>query len=146
MRVANFSIGEGADAAECYVTSLAGDGGGVLANLDRWRAQMGAQPLSSAELAELARVTICGVESPVLEMSGDFAGMGGEVQTGSGLLGAVAPLADRALFVKLVGPAATVAEQRETFLVFCESLTLGPDPDHAEHDHAGHDHAETDHD
>jgi hypothetical protein len=38
------------------------------------------------------------------------------------MLGLICPLPERTLFVKLVGPAATVRAERERFEEFCRSL------------------------
>src|SRR5688572_18937213 len=48
MRVANFRVGDD-ERAECYLTLLGGDGGGLAANVNRWRAQMGLGALSADE-------------------------------------------------------------------------------------------------
>ncbi len=120
MRAANFLVG-GDPETECYVTLLAGDGGGALANANRWRGQVGASPLSSADYDALPRVAMLGGEGSIVEAAGTFTS--GERKIDEALLiGAVRLLPDRAVFVKLIGPRAKVEPAREDFLAFCRSL------------------------
>jgi hypothetical protein len=121
VRIVTFHIGPD-DRTECYVSSLAGDGGGVRANIDRWRGQMGAKPTTTEEFAALESVRILGVDAPLVEVHGGYQGMNGEQIADATMLGAVAPLEGRMLFVKLVGPSAVVAAERDAFLAFCKSL------------------------
>jgi hypothetical protein len=121
LRIVNFHVGPD-DRSECYVSSLAGDGGGVRANIDRWRGQMGAQPSTPEEFAALESVRLLGVDATLVEVHGAFQGMNGEQIADATMLGAVAPLEGRVLFVKLVGPSAVVAAERAAFLAFCQSL------------------------
>lgn len=120
-RMVTFHIGPD-DTTECYVTALAGDAGGVRANIDRWCRQMGAAPLQPEQFAALEVVRILGVDAPVVEVRGGYQGMSGEQVADAELIGAVAPLEERTLFVKLVGPREVVAGQRDAFLAFCKSL------------------------
>lgn len=109
---------------ECYVAVLGGDGGGVRSNLDRWRAQMGAGPLSAAELADLEHVPALGVRAVLIEVVGDYRGMGGEEVRGGALLGAVAVLDGRTVFVKLIGPREAVRREEASFRAFVASLEV----------------------
>ena len=65
---------------------------------------------------------ILGVDAPVVEVQGGYQGMNGEQVSDAELIGTVVPLDGRTLFVKLVGPRAVVAEERDAFLAFCKSL------------------------
>lgn len=124
LREVTFHAGERAE-VECYVAVLGGDGGGgVRSNLDRWRAQMGQAPLAAEELAELEHVPALGVRAVLIEVAGDYRGMGGEQVDGGMLLGAVALLEGRTVFVKLIGPAGAVALERERFRAFVTSLEV----------------------
>jgi len=113
----------GADqSVECYIAELGGLGGGVAANLNRWRRQVGADPLSEAALADLPGITVLGQSVPLLDVEGTFQGMSGAARADSRLLGTVVPAEGRTFFIKMVGPSAEVAAQREAFVAFCESL------------------------
>ncbi|MEO0649850.1 MAG: hypothetical protein AAFZ65_04145 [Planctomycetota bacterium] len=120
MREVTFQTGE----VECYVASLPGDAGGVRANFDRWRGQLGAAPLSEAEFEGLPSLPMLGATARVIEIDGDFTGMRGETVTRARMLGAVCFLGDRTVFVKMIGPADQVEQQSEPFEAFCQSLEL----------------------
>ncbi|MEZ5977266.1 MAG: hypothetical protein R3F34_03510 [Planctomycetota bacterium] len=107
---------------ECYVSVLGGDGGGIRANFDRWRGQMGAAPLTDDELASLERVPCLGSSAILIAIDGDFEGMGGETSSGARMLGAVAAFEGRTVFVKLVGPRALAAAEEPNFRRFVASL------------------------
>jgi hypothetical protein len=113
------------DGAECYVTRLAGDGGGLKPNLDRWAGQVGQEALDEAALAALERVAMLGQSVPLLEVAGDLTGMDGVTREDQALLGVACIRPGESLFVKLTGPAATVRAERANFLAFIQSLSEG---------------------
>lgn len=118
MRVVNFQV----DGAECYVTLLGGAAGGVEANINRWQGQMGQPALSDLELAALPKITVMGQEVSLAAIKGNFSGIGADDMENSGMLGVVCPLGDQTLFVKMIGPEATIEQQVENFKAFCASL------------------------
>ncbi len=120
MRLVNFQLEGG---GECYVSVLGGGGGGALANVNRWLGQIGKPAIGESELASLPRVSMLGKEGMLVEGSGDFEGMGAASAADQGLMAAMVELPDRAVFVKMVGPAEVVSAHREAFLAFAQSLT-----------------------
>lgn len=120
MRVVTFNIGE----TECYVSVLGGDGGGMAANINRWQGQMGQPALTEEAIAALPTVEILGVPSPVASIEGDYTGMSGDSQSGYTMIGTVCLLGNQTLFVKMIGPSAEAAAQRDKFVAFCESFSL----------------------
>lgn len=120
MRDVTYTVGDGA--VECYVATLGGPAGGVEANLNRWQSQMGQPPLSPADIAALPKITIFDQETALLQVKGNFTGMGGETLTDQMLLGVVAPLGGKTIFVKMTGPEAVVSPEVDDFVSFCESL------------------------
>jgi len=123
MRQVNFTIG---DTGECYLTVLPSSGGGLLANVNRWRKQMGRDPIGDAELAALAKTTLLGHEAVAIDLDGSFSGMGTDAKEGYRMLGRLAVTENSAYFVKLTGPAALVGEQVEAFDRFSDSLREDP--------------------
>jgi hypothetical protein len=118
MREVSYQVGE----AECYVTLLGGAGGGVTANINRWREQMGAEVLSEAEITALPRIPFLGGEAVLVEIPGAYVGMGDADVPEALMLGAVCMLGDASVFVKMIGPRATVEAEREAFQEFCGSM------------------------
>lgn len=118
MRLLDFDVG--AD-TECYVSRF---GGEVLDNANRWRAQLGLAPFTPAEFEQLERVTVMGMESVLVECTGEFKGIGATVgKPGTTLLGTISDEGQgRVLFIKMVGPADEVTAARDDFLVFARSL------------------------
>lgn len=124
MRLVTFRRGE----VECYLTVLGGDGGGVVGNIQRWVGQLGLTPPSAAEVAALPKVRVLGVDSPLLEATGEYSGMGaGAPVQDTTLFGLVCILEDRAIFVKMLGPSAQVLAERERFTAFVASMHLEGD-------------------
>lgn len=142
MRDANFEAGD--PRVECYVTRLPGDAGGLIANVNRWRKQMGLAPLDEAAVRALDTRPILGAPATVVELEGTFTGMGSEPQAGTKLIGAMLSFPGMGtLFVKMVGPIEVVDRERARYEAFCDSLHLdtgsGPAPG-ADHSEPGHGH------
>lgn len=122
MRVATF-VPVAAPGSEVAVSILKGTAGGVRANLDRWRGQMGAAPLTDAEFEALPRAQVLGGTAVFLAVEGAYAGMsGGAGAAGSMLLGMALPRPGDMVFVKMTGPAAEVRGEQGRFRAFCESF------------------------
>ena len=102
------------------------DRGGLEANVNRWRGQVGAAPLSSAEVASLPRVQmLSNGQATLVEAYGPFQGMrGGRIDDG-GVLGAIVSNERFTLFAKLTGPEAVLRAEKERFIEFLASLRPG---------------------
>lgn len=114
----------GTKQTECVVSVLGGDGGGVSGNVDRWRGQLGLGPLAAAEFAALPRVILAGRDGVQLDLLGALDdAMTARKLPQARLLGAIALLEGKALFVKLTGPEAEIDEAvKNGFLELCASL------------------------
>ena len=112
--------------AEITLTVLGGDGGGLAANINRWRGQCGLAPASDLEVAAYPKVQIFENEATYVEMTGSYQGMGGPKIEDGGLYGAILNRGGRALFVKMTGPRQTIEAEREHFMTFMETLGLAP--------------------
>lgn len=125
----NFRMGSNGD-IECYVTVLPGEGGGLLVNANRWRGQMGQQPYSEDEFAQLPRANILNRPSVIVDFTGDYMAMGAsEPQAGYRLVGALLQVPRAAIFIKMVGPDEAVEAQKDKFAMFAQSLRLKGMPD-----------------
>ena len=122
MRLASFAVGD----AECYIAVLAGDGGGIAANINRWRRQMGLDPLDDAAIQALPTLTVLGGPAAFVAMEGTYRDMNGNTLEQAGVLGVVRDLDGRTLFIRMTGPAATVRAHQAEFRAFCESLRERP--------------------
>jgi hypothetical protein len=115
--VAKFVIQNGAASAAVNVSQLAGDGGGLAANVNRWRGQLGQSPLSADDIAQLPTIDASGVKATLVEISGTDARSG---QPAS-LVGVVLPLNSQTWFYKLMGDAGVVTQQKDAFIAFVQS-------------------------
>jgi hypothetical protein len=127
MRAANLRVG-GNEKAECYLVLLGGDSGGLASNIDRWRAQISLPPLPPAELASLQHVTLLGRDGVLVDLAGTWKGMSGaENNAGWRLTGVLQVDPSGSAFLKMTGPDALVAAEKEHFLALAKSIR----PSHA---------------
>lgn len=109
--------------AELSLTLLTGGAGGAEANFNRWMAQMGRPAMATGEFETLPTIEIFGRPAPAIQVEGVYTGMGAAPREGCALLGSIAPAPNGATaFVKMIGPAGTVRDERANFEAFCGSL------------------------
>ncbi len=124
MRPVNLTFGP-AKEGECYLSLLPGGGGGVLANVNRWRKQMGQPDLTEQDLAQLPKKTLMGIEGVFVSIDGAYTTVGAtEAKPDQRMLGIVASMGEAGLFVKMVGPKALVEANAQAFDEFVTSLRL----------------------
>jgi hypothetical protein len=117
MRKATFAVpGDGGD-AELSVTAFPGDVGGELANVNRWRGQIGLTPLRPEEL----EATVSHVEANTFNMTVVELASRGDAN-GKGILGAIVPASGSTWFFKLTGPGATLRSAKPAFLQFLHTV------------------------
>jgi hypothetical protein len=92
----------------------ANDGGGLIANVNRWQGQLGLQPspdvLSSG-------IDVSNGKGQLVELSGTNVQNGQPAQ----LVGVMVSQSDRTWFYKLMGDPKTVAAQKDAFIKFVQS-------------------------
>ena len=109
--------GAGGAQAAVNVSSLAGDGGGLLPNLNRWRAQLGLGPMAGSDLAGLPTLDASGGKATLIEFSGTDSHTGKPAR----LVGVVLPLGGQTWFYKLMGDADLVTQQKDALIQFVQS-------------------------
>jgi hypothetical protein len=124
MRAATYRIAPAAGdkaSAECGVYFFgAGQGGTVEANLERWKSQF-KDPNGKVAPAQIARRTIHGLAITTIDTAGEYSGMGGPMAASSStvpgyrLLGAIVTASGGNIFIKLTGPAKTIAANQQKF-------------------------------
>jgi hypothetical protein len=134
MRAATYSIPLAAGdqgIAECVVNYFGpGQGGGVDANVERWRGQVQGSDGKPAP-AKIDKRTVRGISITTIDASGAYTGMGGPMMAGSKpvagyrLIGAIVEGPGGSVFFKLTGPAKTIAAQQKNF----EQLLASIQPD-----------------
>ena len=117
--VAKFLLTGAANAqAAVNVSKSPGDGGGLLANLNRWRGQLGLGPLAEIDLAkEIQPLDLPGGKASVADISGQDARNGQKAR----LLAVVIPRSGETWFYKLMGDAQVVERKKDAFMKFVQS-------------------------
>ena len=123
MREVTFATG---DEARCWITILGGDGGGTLANVNRWRNEMGQEPLKEGDLATLPTMPMLGGDAYVVEAEGSYSSMGSTAESDWAMIGLIRNLDGKAVFIKLVGPKAEVESARAGIEFLAQSLKERP--------------------
>lgn len=114
-RVLEFIVDDARGTATVSLTALEGEAGGLGANIDRWRNQVGLDPLGDQAVARSATpMTFVGSDAWLVEAVGAERGIIGVIALGS----------DGSLFLKMEGPASVVGAQRSAFASFAQSFRM----------------------
>jgi hypothetical protein len=115
MQTARFvAAGEGGAKAEASVASIPGEGGGLLANVNRWRKQIGLDPIEAAELPnQTSTLAAGGAKATILDVTSQ--------DKKKRLVAVSVPGGASTTFYKLMGDEAVVAREKEAFLRFVQS-------------------------
>jgi len=119
LRVASFEISENGKTNDVSVIPLGGMAGGDLANVNRWRGQVGLPPLADEDLQKLAeKITVAGQPADLFDVTGTPPGSG-EAER---IIGVISHRDDTAWFFKMTGDAALVEKQKTAFVAFLKSV------------------------
>lgn len=98
------------------VTAFPGDTGGLHANLNRWRGQIGLPAAGNDDLEKsIEHIDANGLHIDFVEMAGP---------SGIRLLGAIVPHQQETWFFKLTGPDALIARERAAFREFLTTIKV----------------------
>ena len=114
MRLASFDIPDAAGNGDVSISKLSGNGGGLLANVNRWRGQVGLAPLEAGALAANSKT--------VATAGGDSGTWVELVGTEKTILGAIVARGEVSWFFKLTAPAPVAAKNRDAFEQFVRSI------------------------
>ena len=110
--------GAGDAKAEVNVSMLAGTGGGVFANVTRWRGQLGLAPMSEEDFSKAAQsIDVAGAKGTLVEMDGTDAKTGKKAR----LVGIIVPGTSDTWFYKLMGDPQIVSDQKDAFTKFIQT-------------------------
>ena len=114
MRKGSYTVkGDGSGDGDLSVTAFPGDVGGDLANINRWRGQIGLAPIAEADLASTTQhLDRNGLHITLVVLTG----------SPQGILGAIVPHAGATWFFKLTAPAALVAKEQAAFTAFLDTV------------------------
>ncbi len=123
MRKASYRLGEGADAAELSVVMLEGSGGTNLGNVNRWRGQLGLEPIAEEQLADYLEPLELTVGAGTL-IDLEATAPPTDANTPGAMLIGVVPISGSTWFMKLTGSAAAVKTNRSALIACLSSLRL----------------------
>ena len=124
MRLINLRFGASGE-GECYLSAMPGSAGGLEANINRWRGQMGLPEYSADELAKLPKKPFLNREATYVSIDGDFKGVGATAATkGYRLVGLVQPAPEFTIFVKMTGPKDLIEKNEAAFDQFIQSISI----------------------
>lgn len=113
MRRASFTASGSGGPVDIAVTSFPGDVGGLLANLNRWRGQIGASALTQESIEEsIERFTVNGKPVVLTRITG----------SGQSTHAAIFEHEGSSWFIKMTGPTASINEQADAFARYIQSV------------------------
>lgn len=115
-QISRFVVGDGKEPVEISISSAGGD---MSANINRWRAQVGLEPIDAPAIATALFATeVFDLKAQQIEIIGPP----GEKQ--QAILGVIAPSGRTNWFIKLKGPVKPALEQKKKFEEFVKSLKM----------------------
>ena len=122
LRLINLRFGPAGE-GECYLTIMPGAAGGVEANVNRWRGQMGQPPYTKEEIEKLPHRKFIGRDAFYVAFDGDFKAVGAtEAAKNSRLVGIIQPAETAVAFLKMTGPKELVEKNEAAFAQLVESI------------------------
>lgn len=117
VRKGSFSVSRDGAEADLSITAFPGDVGGLSANVNRWRGQVGLEPIDDSEIGKFTE----GLDANGLHFTlVDFAGA--QASSQQRILAAFAPWQGGTWFFKLTGPAALVEGEKPAFVAFLRTV------------------------
>lgn len=118
MLLASYGVEENGGRANVTISQLPGDAGGEVANITRWRGQLGLRPATEAEMAQtVTSMDVDGKEAYVVDIKGTNVRTGTQAR----MVAVGVPRPDGTWFYKLTGDEATVEKEKNAFLKFIQS-------------------------
>ncbi|MBI1371272.1 MAG: hypothetical protein GC159_00715 [Phycisphaera sp.] len=103
----------GGAGAMMSITLLPGDAGGMHANINRWRQQVGLAPVDASKIGEVAKLaSVDGLEGASVDLAGES----------KRIVGVILPTPTSTWFIKMTGPNEAVEAQVAAFQQFVRSV------------------------
>ena len=122
MVVESYAVSNNRGTAKISVSRFDGNAGGALANVNRWRGQIGLAEVDQAALAKLA--TAFDPASPAAILV-DISGTDVKTNMPARLVGAIVPRGGQTWFYKLMGEPSVVEVEKAAFLKFVQTGNHG---------------------
>ena len=116
---AAFRFGDRDPKLEMTVVRLPGDGGGLAANVNRWRDQLSLSPLGDSDLKQqIQPLDVAGGQAMLVDMKGIDA----KTKQKARVLGVMVPQGEQAWFYKLMGDETVVEREKDAFTKFVQTV------------------------
>jgi len=115
IRKAHLQVSDENGSADLTITTFPGDVGGNLANINRWRGQIQLDPITEADMANVAKPTA------IFNHGALYVTLDGGVDS---ILAAILPFHGYTWFIKLQGSSATVFANESKFQDFLNSVEM----------------------
>ncbi|MEI7910799.1 MAG: hypothetical protein WCK77_14270 [Verrucomicrobiota bacterium] len=126
MRLASYHVeGDGGAMSDISFTQLRRAPGGTLANINRWRDQLGQPPIDEAALKQASQ-TIKSSFGDAIAVDLEGIAPGADVLKDGRLVGAIAEEGENAWFFKMRGNAALTATEKANFFKWIETVKPAP--------------------
>jgi hypothetical protein len=117
IRKGSFTVSRAGAEADMAITAFPGDVGGLAANVNRWRGQVGLEPVDASVLGTVTETFDSnGLQFTLVDVAGT---------TPSGqqrILAAIVPWKGGTWFFKMIGPAALVEDEKPAFVAFLRTV------------------------
>jgi hypothetical protein len=121
MRVGSFAFADNNGNVDIAISVFPGDVGGTLANVNRWRSQVGVPPVTEEQLAgQLTPLDVDGGKAKLVEISGESTETSKKVR----LIAVMVKKGDQTWFFKMVGDETTALSQKAAFVKFVQTSHL----------------------
>jgi len=119
MLLAKFTIANTSGAADVTVSKFPGEVGGLLPNVNRWRGQVGLEPIEPTGLSQsTSSLDVPSGKATLVDVNGTEPKNGKETR----LVGVIWPRNGETWFYKMTGNLRVVADQKDTFIKFVQSV------------------------
>ena len=118
MRIASFDVPYSNGIGDLSIIELSGEGGGIEANVNRWRGQIGLGPISKSE------IEVQGESFTSTAGNGLIFHLLNPDEKKLAILAAILSLNNSTLFIKLNAPFDGILEIEKDFKLFCTSINL----------------------
>jgi hypothetical protein len=119
MLLAKFLITASEGKAEITVSAFPGEVGGLLANVNRWRAQVGLAPVGQADLdQQVTSLDVLGGKAMLIDVSGTNPKNGQRTR----LIGAMVPREGQTWIYKLMGDEPVAEREKAPFIKFVQTV------------------------
>jgi len=127
-RVAAFTITDGDHAALVTVTRFPGDQvGSALDNINRWRRQVGLDPVNDMQRQTTATITCKSTQGVLLDLLGPPPPDTPTPAKQKHMFLVIFAIHDEVWFLKMLGPHELMQNQKQTFVSFAQSVALADD-------------------